>query len=280
LTHALESRHFHLRLKELTAPGEAAEARRALIEGTATYVQARYQRRYLGDDVPIESRLEGLRSLISVVDVPYAVRAEAAFDYVDGGLFARSLHARAGGWDAVNRALRRPPRNTSQILHPRFWPGPPVDRPVRLDTRALLTKRWRLVGGGDAGEAEALVILFANHIALEARAGASGWVGGRFQLWRVRGAAPACAGTCAVGDIAIIRFRWRERLDVDQFALAAPQYMIVGLHAGRIDDGVWELPDGYAALGNGARTSTFVFAPSQRLAGLLAGNPAASGGLG
>jgi hypothetical protein len=208
------------------------------------------------------------------------VRAEAAFDYVDGALFARALHRRGDDWAAINRALRRPPRSTNQILHPRGWPGPAVERRLRLRSRDVLPDRWRLVGGGSAGEAEALVILVANHIGFEARLGASGWIGGRFQFWRRRETPSQCDATCATGDIAVIRFRWRERLDADQFALAVPQYMIVGLHASRVDEGVWELPDGFAALGSRPRSSTIAFAPTPRLTRLLARNPAPGGGLG
>src|SRR5262249_48236299 len=53
LTHALEDQHFNLHLAELTPPTEAAAVHRALIEGTATFVQEVYGQRYLHNPISV-----------------------------------------------------------------------------------------------------------------------------------------------------------------------------------------------------------------------------------
>ena len=209
LAHELESQHFRLRLGTLSLPGEAASVRRAVVEGTATFVQGRYRQRYLGDQVPLGQRLEGMRSVIAAAPGAYAVNAEAIFDYVDGGLFVRSLHRRAGGWRLVDRALDKPPRRSDQLLHPRRWPGPSGAHPVRLGVGPLLGPRWTRVGGGLAGEEQGLVILLAGTISSEAATGAAGWDGGRFAVWRSRSSA-GCDRGCASADVGVIAFGWRR----------------------------------------------------------------------
>jgi hypothetical protein len=142
LTHALEDQHFRLRLRRLTAPSAAAEARRAVIEGTATFVQDLYRRRHLDDAVPLRSRIDAMRSVIAAGPGPYIVNAQAVFDYVDGGLFVYELYRRAGGFRLIDRALRHPPRRADQILHPRSWPGASRNPGVRLGVAAMLRSGW------------------------------------------------------------------------------------------------------------------------------------------
>ncbi len=274
LTHALEHQRFGLDFPALTRPGEAVAVRRALIEGTATLVQDRYRHRFLGDRVPVVQRLEGLRSVIAAGPAPFAVNAQAVFDYVDGALFVRRLYHR-GGWAEVDRAIRNPPRSSSQILHPRLWPRGPRARPVRLGLRPLLERRWRRIGGGEAGEDEALVILLAGSIEEEATAGASGWDGGRFELWRPRGQpVSGCRPACANGDVGVVALRWRRPSDADQFRIAFPAYVIAGLLGERVTARTWKTSTGYVSLGRARRASALAFAPAAPLAQRLAARAA------
>jgi len=162
LDHALESQHFNLHLRGLAHAGEASSVRRAVIEGSAILVQDRYQHRYRGDHVPVGERITGLQSLIASNPSPYAVNAQAIFDYVDGALFVRNLYLRRGNWSLVNRALRAPPSQSQQILHPRSWPTAGRTAPIPLGVAHVLRDNWRRVGGGRAGEEQALVILLAG----------------------------------------------------------------------------------------------------------------------
>jgi hypothetical protein len=268
LTHALEDQHFALHLPASVGPTQSAQARRALIEGTATFVAARYARLYLSDHVPVEQRLAGQRSLYGAGgSTPYAAKAVTIFDYVDGALFVRGLHLH--GWRPVNRALRRPPTRTEQILHPRGWRRDSAPRPVRFALNPLLGGDWRLVGGGPAGEQDALAVLGKGAPDSEAKPGAAGWAGGRLQLWRARGEAGDCEG-CPTGDIGVVGFRWHGRLDTWQFSRAFFAYMLVGRLGERIGPRTWHLEDEFASLRNARRASAIAFAPTQHLATTVA----------
>ena len=272
LAHALEHQHFDLRLARLTAPGEAAEVRRAVIEGTATFVQEFYRRRYLHDRVPLRDRLEGMGSVIAAGSAPYAVSAQAMFDYVDGGMFVRSLYRRAGGFQLVNQALRDPPTRSHQVLHPRSWPGGGGARRVRLGLAPLLQRDWRLVGGGIAGEEQALSILLAGANPIEASLGASGWAGGRFAVWRSRTPPEDCGPDCGSerAEVGVVAFRWRRRSDCRQFALAVPAYTMLQLLGQPQGPRSWKISTGYVALGTAPRGSALAFAPGAPLARELA----------
>jgi hypothetical protein len=270
LDHALEDQHFRLRLWASVGPTQRAQARRAVIEGTAMFVAARYARRYLSDQVTVEQRLAGQRSIYAAGDsTPYAIKAVTIFDYVDGALFVRGLHLHADGWNSVNRALRRPPTRSQQILHPRSWRRSSAPHAVHLDLGRLLGAEWRFVGGGPAGEQDALAILGRGAPAAEAETGAAGWAGGRFELWRADGGGSGCED-CATGEVGVVAFRWRGRLDTSQFARAFFAYMVLGRLAERLGPRTWDLGDGFASLGRARRASAIAFAPSEELAAAAA----------
>jgi hypothetical protein len=270
LTHALEEQHFDLRLGSLTAPGEASEVRRAVVEGTATFVQNLYRRRYLHDQIPLRDRLEGMRSVIAAGPAPYAVSAQAMFDYVDGSMFVRSLYRRTGDFRRVDGALRDPPTRSEQILHPRMWPGNGASAPrVRLGLAGLLHPDWRPLGGGTAGEEQALSILLAGAIPIDASVGASGWAGGRFTVWLARAPAEDCDAQCPE-EVGVVAFRWRHRSDGRQFAVAVPAYTMLQLLGEPVGPRSWKTSSGYVVLGTAPRGSALSFAPTAALARALA----------
>ena len=264
LTHALEDQHFPLRLGTSSGLSERAQSNRALIEGTATFVAARYANRYLNDRVPVEQRLAGQRSVFAAGgSTPYAVKAANIFDYVDGALFVRGLHRH--GWGSVNRALRHPPTRTQQILHPKGWRRSRQRPPVHLDLGQLLGHGWHLVGGGPAGEQDVLAILGQGAFGVGIDEAGAGWVGGRFELWR-EGDDPAGCEDCAQSEIGAVAFRWRHGLDTWEFGRAFFAYMVAGRLGERIGPRNWELSDGFASLGSAPRASAIAFAPTEELA--------------
>jgi hypothetical protein len=280
MTHALEDQHFHLHLARLTAPSEAAEVHRAVIEGTATFVQDLYRHRYLHDTVPVGRRIDSMRSVIGAQQTPYAINAEAIFDYVEGGLFVRHLYRRTDDFRIVNRVLRHPPHRSDQILHPRSWPNRGHSgTKVQLGVAGQLGSRWHRVGGGTAGEERALAILLAGAFGTQANLGASGWHGGRFAVWSPRNPKDGCEAGCVDGSIGVIAFRWRHHDDAEQFAVGVPAYMTLGLLAGNITPSrLWKVGDGYVALGTAARASALAFAPGRKLALRLSRRAAATAG--
>jgi len=133
----------------------------------------------------------------------------------------------------------------------------------------MLRPGWRRVGGAAAGEQQALVILLAGTISPEALPGAAGWDGGRFAVWQPRPREDDCGPGCATGDVGVVAFRWRHSRDAQQFALAVPSYMVIGLLAAPLSAHTWKLEDGYAALGTAACASALAFAPTPELAKAL-----------
>jgi hypothetical protein len=264
LTHALEDQHLPLRLGASIGLTERAQSHRALIEGTATFVAARYASRYLSDQVPVEQRLAGQRSVFAAGgSTPYAVKAANIFDYVDGALFVRGLYR--DGWGTVNRAIRRPPTSTQQVLHPRSLRRTSPPQPLHLDLRRLLGGDWHLVGGGPAGEQDVLAILGQGAFGVEIDEAGAGWAGGRFELWRA-GDDPAGCEDCAESEIGAVAFRWRHRLDAWEFGRAFFAYMVAGRLGERNGPRSWELSDGFASLGSTPRSSAIAFAPTEELA--------------
>lgn len=102
MVHALQDQHFGLAKLHETAGTDEELAASALIEGDATWTMIRLVPRAAAMlDVPLEKSKD----------------KRSAFLYAEGARYVRALHEK-GGWDAVNRAYRMPPRSTAAILHP------------------------------------------------------------------------------------------------------------------------------------------------------------------
>jgi hypothetical protein len=269
LTHALEDQHFDLRLATSRGPSEAAQARRALIEGSATYVAARYDRRYQGNRLRLKLEISGQRSVFAAGgQTPFAVKASTIFDYVSGPMFVAGLYDRTHGWRPVDRALRSPPQLTRYILHPRTWPASQPAAPVTLAGVRPPRPTWLQVGGGLAGEQLLLSILSEGAPPTIAQAAAAGWRGGRFAVWRAPRA--DCPLGCPGGDAGVVAVRLRGHADVAQLAEAFLDYALLGRLGERAGARTWRLQEGYTALAAGRRSAAIAFAPSASAAHGLA----------
>lgn len=284
LVHALEDQHFRLRLATARGPSEAQQARRALIEGTATFVASRYDHRYQENNVPVRLAISSQQSVFAAGgETPFAVKASTIFDYVAGPLFVARLYSRAGGsWRLVDHALREPPRLTRDILQPASWQHRAAPMPIRLVGARPPGRRWRLVGGGVAGEESLLSLLASGGPMQYAEAAAAGWRDGRFALWRRAGS--GCALGCATDTAGVLAIRLRGHAAVSRVARAYFAYALLGLLGERVGDRTWRVGDGYTALGRTRRSAAIAFAPSRRrahdlaLTGALDAGPLASTG--
>jgi hypothetical protein len=150
LSHALVDQNFDLATylygREVQQDGEARMARQAVAEGDATLVMLQYQMEAMGLDTAsladlLEAQPEALDSLLEaftdfpVGDArypPWLVRLFVA-PYIDGLRLVLAAFRRSG-WAGVNDLYRRPPADTSQLLHPdRYFqdrPGRPVPSPT------------------------------------------------------------------------------------------------------------------------------------------------------
>jgi hypothetical protein len=129
LTHALQDRRLDLvpRLKALQDSSDGLLALEAFLEGEATVVMMdalltrlpETAKELFGEDT-LATMMSGLAQGASVEGAegvpPFFVK-EMLFPYVGGTAWIRTRKM-AGGWPAVDAAYTRPPRTTSEILHP------------------------------------------------------------------------------------------------------------------------------------------------------------------
>jgi hypothetical protein len=205
LTHALEDQRFGLDLDD-GAGDDAALARLALVEGTATDVMQQYLLRYVG----AEKALSGLlgSAFQTGPDLPKFLENQLVWPYIGGMQFVQSLRKTAGGkWTLVDLADRvRVPDSTEQVMHPEKWIAVEKPLPVRLDVK--LHDDWRKVASGTFGEWQTRELLGGDDAA------AAGWGGDRYELWQ----RAACdAPPCRDRDLLIMRWRWDTVRDAREF---------------------------------------------------------------
>ena len=151
LTHALEDQRYGLGLEDQSGSDDAALARLALVEGTASDLMYAYARRHF----TAEETLGGVlgSAFAPTGSLPAFLQAQLVFPYTGGAEFVAALRERAGGrWTLVDLAERsRPPASTEQVMHPEKWVR--VEPPVRVRVRAgeALGRRLGARGGRRAG---------------------------------------------------------------------------------------------------------------------------------
>jgi len=241
LTHALEDQRFGLKVEEGESD-DAALARLALVEGTATLVMQDYLLRFVG----AEKALGGLlgTAMQAGPALPPFLQAQLVFPYVEGLRFAQTLRSRGGGsWTLVDLADRlRAPDSTEQVLHPQKWVE--VEPPLRVPLSVSLGAGWRRAASGTWGEWQTGQLLGAFTDA------AAGWGGDRYELWQRRRC--ASAPPCRASDVLVMRWRWDTLPDAREFETA--------LRAAPV-----ARTDGATVVGGGD-TVTLVIAPSPELA--------------
>src|SRR5450759_4589486 len=129
LTHALQDRRLDLvpRLKALQDSSDGLLALEAFLEGEATVVMMDALLTRLPDEAKELFNNDTLTTMMSGLaagaadegadGVPPFFVKEMLFPYVGGTAFIQARR-RTGGWPAVDAAYARPPRTTSEILHP------------------------------------------------------------------------------------------------------------------------------------------------------------------
>ena len=210
LTHALQDENLKLdrRMKELKDNGDRGLALECLLEGEATVVMVRVAMADLpGADETAEQMLEPLLSAgaLECGDVPkdlpdYFVE-QLFFPYVEGTAYVRRA-LKKGGWAQVDRAWKRPPLSTSEILHEKadFVPASDLLPP---DAAALAPAGFRLLYTDTIGEWSVRYLLRRSLDTEVADEAASGWRGDRIAfytsgsavayLWRVTLESPGAA---------------------------------------------------------------------------------------
>lgn len=270
-THVLQDQYFDL--EAARGPDDNSDvslAVEALSEGDATLAMGIWARTYLSPNELIELQVSSQGS-DAYERAPLVVRDEVTFPYNEGALFAYALWQR-GGFEAVNAALRDPPRSSEQIMHPDKYLAREQPIEVRLpDLAGALGPGWSLLRTDVLGELD-FRILLQEFVGQEvADSGAAGWGGDRFALLE-----------SATGDLVLVMDSvWDSDADAAEFAadyveLVRSRY---GRRAVPIEElptrRAWTTPNGLLRLERTGARVTVITAPS---AGTLATLAAALGG--
>jgi hypothetical protein len=263
LTHALEDQRYGLGLEDQGGSDDAALARLALVEGSASDLMYAYARRHF----TAEETLGGVlgSAFAPTGSLPAFLQAQLVFPYTRGAQFVGALRERAGGrWTLVDLAERaRPPASTEQVMHPQKWVR--VEPPVRVRVRAgkVLGDGWERTAGGVLGEFQTRELL-AGAGGGGSSTAAAGWGGDRYELWR-RG-----TGESRRDAALIARWRWDTPADAREFEAKLRQWVPDGLGAQPQDGGTFGIDAGHVAVAARDGAVTLAMAPSGPLARRLA----------
>jgi len=267
LTHALEDQRYGLGLEDAGGSDDAALARLALVEGSASELMYAYTERHFTREETLGGVLAS--AFADTGSLPGFLQAQLVFPYTGGQAFVASLRERAGGrWTLVDLAERvRPPASTEQVLHPSKYVD--VEAPLRVRTGAagVLAGAWTREGRGTLGEFATRQLLARGGGGGSAEA-AAGWGGDRYELWR-RGAGP-CAAPCRGGAALTVRWRWDTPRDEREFAAQLRQWIRDGLRAEPQPGGTFGIDGGHVAMGRRGGAVTLAMAPTGPLARRLA----------
>jgi hypothetical protein len=179
LTHAIDDQHFDLdRLDDMVVrcDDETFQAALGVVEGSANHFATQVLLRF-----PVESA-GSVPSDGSAGVVPPMITELQAYPYTAGQRFV-DAQADEGGTAAVDRALRRFPTSTEQILHPSKFPddmAEPVDVP---DFAPTFGPGWRDHDVMIVGEVWLKALLNLRLDESAAASAAAGWDGGIYRAW-------------------------------------------------------------------------------------------------
>jgi hypothetical protein len=212
LTHAVTDQHYDLtKADKLAAAGgheDELAAYTGLVEGDATLLMQRYLAERLTPREQADAAVAVARDSTPMRDAaPAAIRESMLFPYQEGLRFVQALYQR-GGWAAVDRAYRDPPRTSEQLLHPERYLSPrDQPQPVTVgDLSARLGGGWRPAADTTFGEFDARLLLGGVSGAVSA---AEGWDGGRLRTFQRGG-----------GTAMVIRTVWDSRAEAAEFCQA------------------------------------------------------------
>lgn len=192
LTHALQDQHYNLQdfnnPENFTTDQQLARA--ALIEGDATAVMIDHPRRMLQQ--PPLSELQDVENLVlqqtlslalspNIRNAPEAISYTIMFPYASGLRFAHAL-LKKGGYGTIDRAYKRPPRSTEEILHTeKFFREEPDFHPIS-DEEVLKSAKLsslKVLSSDTWGEFMLSMLLTKGNSKQKAAEAAGGWAGDR-----------------------------------------------------------------------------------------------------
>jgi len=194
LVHALQDQRLGLseHMDEDTDT-DPENAYHALVEGDATLAMIGYMTEQAGGRLEWITRNPAqLRMVLgqappigdeNLSNAPAIVRIPLVSAYLDGLVFAASLHGR-GGWRAVDAAHRALPASSEQILHPDLYEQGELPDAIAIGELPELTAAGLTVFDEDSlGELELSVYMGQLDGSANAAA-AAGWSGDRLRVYR------------------------------------------------------------------------------------------------
>jgi hypothetical protein len=178
LTHALDDQHFDLDRPELDDRNdESSESFRALVEGSAVAVEAKYVASLSDAEQQDAADEENSAGSSAAADIPEIVGQLLSYPYAVGPGLVEAL-VDAGGEARLEEALANPPVTSEQTLHPeKFLSGEgaaSVPKPVA---------DGKIFDRGVLGEVVLLLMLQDVLPRPVARKAAAGWGGDQYVAW-------------------------------------------------------------------------------------------------
>lgn len=180
LVHAVQDGRYPLPglLRRAANDPDWSLALNAVIEGDAVHYERLWGAEHLAGQVPPGPELG-----VSGSGIPAALERELRFPY-DSGLDWADLVGAKDGNAATNAALAGQRITTAQILHPELgsgWQPATVELP---DISKQLGDGWKQASQGPFGEFRLRNLLQLRLAGLPAVAGAAGWAGDQYTLYR------------------------------------------------------------------------------------------------
>jgi hypothetical protein len=158
----------------------------SLVEGDATLLTNAFAVEHLSVADALRSAGPLLAADEEFDKLPHYLRASTVFPYEEGLAFVCRLYER-GGWKAVDRAYRRLPRTSAEIMFPERYLA--RERRVDVPDPASPGRGWRLLDRQAFGAANLLWLFQAPggdpaREPPDARERAGAWRGGELSVWR------------------------------------------------------------------------------------------------
>ncbi|MDH3201922.1 MAG: hypothetical protein OEM15_13605 [Myxococcales bacterium] len=195
LVHALQDQRLGLGDSyDQKRTADADNAFRAVIEGDATLAMLANALRSQG--IPLSAATRGIQQMGSYIDVEAFIRGEKLDEapailrvtlvapYLRGLQFIATVYS-TGGWPSVNRAHRRPPTTTEQVLHPEKFANAERGELFEVsDIRGVEQAGYRRIAEDTLGELELSVYLGQSSPTGTNEAAAAGWGGDQLVVYR------------------------------------------------------------------------------------------------
>jgi hypothetical protein len=251
LDHGLQDQAFDLDLFEKLPDDDtdASLARHALVEGDGVALMIEVMLAREGITLPwaVPEAADAVVQAMGTPEggkdsldaAPLAIREDMLFPYRDGFAFVAALR-RTQPWSAIDRAFKRPPRSTEQILHVEKYLAD--DKPIAVSVGASPLADYPVLTSEVWGELGMRSFLASHGVSAEvAGRAAAGWGGDRVVVLAKSNERSARR------TIGVARFEWDSEIDAREAQAALEHALddqLVGSYAQTMERTRWFALDG------------------------------------